>query len=206
MQQQVQPLGYWEALAAIEQLCRRRGDKHSRHSSTGWERSDITSAEPLTVLIDGRSGSGKTTLANDLAQRLGVHIVHLDEFYPGWSGLAQASRITAEHVLATDDPHYVRWDWSRDQPGERVGLDPCDDLIVEGSGSITHATLQAADRRGTVVSIRLWLDTDTRKDRALRRDDGAFDPYWDLWAEQEDRHYASPPAVDLLISLGQRTE
>ena len=81
MPKQPQSLGYWEAVAAIEQLClsrrslgenycRATEDHHERGTHAGGECTNIASADPLTVLIDGRSGSGKTTLASDLAQRV----------------------------------------------------------------------------------------------------------------------------------------
>ena len=47
---------------------------------------------PLIIGIDGRSGTGKTSLAAQLEQELtaaghSVHVLHLDDFYPGWDGL-----------------------------------------------------------------------------------------------------------------------
>ena len=41
------------------------------------------------VTIDGYSGSGKSTLAAALARLLpGWQVLHLDDWYPGWDGLA----------------------------------------------------------------------------------------------------------------------
>ena len=44
---------------------------------------------PYTLLIDGPSGAGKTTLALQIGEALGIPVVHLDDFYPGWGGLAE---------------------------------------------------------------------------------------------------------------------
>ena len=42
----------------------------------------------MILLIDGRSGSGKTTLARRFGRVGGWPIVHLEDVYPGWGGLA----------------------------------------------------------------------------------------------------------------------
>ena len=44
-----------------------------------------------TILIDGRSGAGKTTFAGLVGEATGFHVIHLDEFYPGWGGLIAVS-------------------------------------------------------------------------------------------------------------------
>jgi uridine kinase len=43
--------------------------------------------------LDGRSGSGKTWLADRLARPLDAPVIHLDDLYPGWDGLAQAADV-----------------------------------------------------------------------------------------------------------------
>ena len=46
------------------------------------------------VTIDGYSGSGKSTLAAALERQLeGWQILHLDDWYPGWDGLAEGARV-----------------------------------------------------------------------------------------------------------------
>lgn len=141
------------------------------------------------TIIDGGSGSGKTTYARALAarERAGgrrVEVVSLDDFYPGWSGLAAASRMVVDDVLRRGG--FRRWDWAADRPGEWVGLDPAADLVIEGCGALTPASAAYADRT-------IWLDLDaaTRKRRALARDGDGFAPWWDHWAAQEAAHWAA---------------
>ena len=55
----------------------------------------------MIVLVDGPSGSGKTTLATRLGILLRLPVIHMDDFYPGWSGLAAGSDIIAASVLKT---------------------------------------------------------------------------------------------------------
>lgn len=86
---------------------------------------------PYTLLIDGPSGAGKTTLALQIGEALGIPVVHLDDFYPGWGGLAEGARMVAEDVLDLERPGYWRWDWERGCRGEWVALPPGGDVIVE---------------------------------------------------------------------------
>lgn len=139
---------------------------------------------PYTLLIDGPSGAGKTTLALQIGDALGIPVVHLDDFYPGWGGLAEGARIVAEDVLDPARPGYWRWDWERGRRGEWVALDPGGDLIVEGVGAVTEASKAKARRRGDVDTIRVVADPHLRKERALQRDPG-YAEWWDMWAAQE---------------------
>ena len=126
----------------------------------------------MIVLVDGPSGSGKTTLAT----RLGIR-------------LAAGSDIIAASVLKTTDPGYYRWDWANDRAGEWVPVPP-GAKIIEGAGAVTAETLRAAsisDPR--VAAIMLTGEATTRYRRAMRRDP-YYEPYWEMWAEQEKRHYA----------------
>ncbi|ROS48374.1 ATP-binding protein [Frigoribacterium sp. PhB24] len=145
----------------------------------------------VVLLIDGRSGSGKTTLGRAVAaawpaDRLGpARLVHLDDVYPGWHGLEAASRVVETSLLSTTAPGWRRWDWEHGRAGSWEALDPADSLIVEGAGSLTRASSSLAD-------VRVWLelDAETRRRRALGRDGAAFEPWWDVWAAQEERHLA----------------
>lgn len=141
---------------------------------------------PYTLLIDGPSGAGKTTLALQIGEALGIPVVHLDDFYPGWGGLAEGARMVAEHVLDPERPGYWRWDWKLGRRAEWVALPPGGDVIVEGVGAVTGASIARARKRGDVDTIRVVAERGLRKARALRRDPG-YAEWWDMWAAQEAR-------------------
>ncbi len=151
-------------------------------------------SERSVVLVDGPSGSGKTTYARRLAQKTGMTLVHLDDFYPGWGGLAEGSRMVAEDVLHPRRPGFWRWDWVHDRRAEWVPLDPADSLIVEGAGAVTEDSIAAASRSGRVRTVRITAPEQVRKERALRRDPG-YAPWWEMWAAQEAAHFAGPGSV-----------
>ena len=149
-----------------------------------------------TLLIDGLSGSGKTTLANHIGSVLGIQVVHLDDFYPGWGGLAIGARMVADDVLDPVAPGFWRWDWEQNTRAEWVPLVPGADLVVEGVGAVTEASISKAKARGEVDTLRVVADAETRKARALKRDPG-YAPWWDMWAEQEKLQPAIPVDVEV---------
>lgn len=156
-----------------------------------------------TILIDGASGSGKSTLATALGESLGWPVVRADSFYPGWSGLAQAAHIIAEQVLALHAPGYPEWDW---QAGAVSGWRPVplDNLIVEGTGSVTEATVAAAKGRGEVLTVRLTGEVALRRSRALAREP-YFSQWWDMWAAQEKLHFEGPGKIPVDLELAATT-
>lgn len=153
----------------------------------------LDEAAPV-VVIDGRSGGGKTTLARRLADswpRPGrrPQLVALDSFYPGWDGLADATRLTREWLL---EPHHRgeegawrRYDWERQEYAEQHAVDPVAPLIVEGAGALS---VQAR----ALIDLAVWIDAPkaSRRRRALERDGDAYAPHWDRWAAQEEAHLA----------------
>ncbi|HCG2966078.1 hypothetical protein ACOI9D_09255 [Corynebacterium striatum] len=150
--------------------------------------------KPVTVLIDGPSGAGKTWACAALADRAGWRVVHLDEFYPGWRGLEQGSRMVAEQVLRETNPGYWRWDWEANAPGEWASLDARDDLIVEGVGAVTPENIAAAKERGTVITVRLDGPREKRYERAIERDPH-YAEWFETWEAQE-KVYFSEHAAD----------
>lgn len=146
------------------------------------------------TVIDGRSGSGKTSLATRLAADSGAQLLHLEDLYPGWQGLAAGS-LAVPRVL--EQGRYRRYDWHAGGFGEWATIDPTRPLIIEGCGALTRANLAAARRwlatadlpaagTGGVHSIWLECPEAVRRQRALARDGEAFAPHWQQWAAQEE--------------------
>ncbi|MBN9105630.1 MAG: cobalt ABC transporter [Propionibacteriaceae bacterium] len=144
------------------------------------------------VLIDGGAGSGKTTLATELVRSWPgerPQLVGLDEFYPGWDGLAAASAMVPELITGSG---FRRWDWTTGAPGTWRDLDPSGGLVVEGCGAISPASAALAD-------LTLWLEVPPaqRRSRALARDRELFAAHWDEWADQEAEHWRTRHPAEL---------
>ena len=132
------------------------------------------------VTIDGYSGSGKSTLAAALARLVnGWQVLHLDDWYPGWDGLAEgadiARRIAAD-LREGRASSYEAWDWDKGTTGAttRVPLVP---TIIEGCGAIEAE-----------ADIAIWIadpGEDERRSRALARDGQTYAPHWRRWADQD---------------------
>lgn len=136
------------------------------------------------VLVDGTSGAGKTTLAESLARADGARLVHMDDLYAGWDGLACATasleRILTERAMG-GHPQWRRWDWHASDWGAQDSVAPEAPLVVEGCGSVTAVTARLAQRV-------LWLDgpEPVRRARILARD--GDDSWWEGWRRQEAMH------------------
>ena len=149
----------------------------------------MPSPKPHIILIDGRSGVGKTHLAVRIADALGATVIHLDDAYHGWGGLAAGRNAMIETVLtplALGVPgHYRAWDWKRDILGDFVDVPPADMVVVEGCGVSTPQSRELA-------STVLWVECDEtlRIARLFGRDSHAFTDNYDAWDEQVDDHIA----------------
>ncbi|MCH1882809.1 ATP-binding protein [Agrococcus sp. ARC_14] len=148
----------------------------------------------MITIIDGRSGSGKTELAARLAAETGARVIHMDDLYAGWHGLATGSRLLERGILAPLTAGAVarwrRWDWEISDWGPEDRAAPGEHLIIEGCGSLTIESREHAQRT-------IWLEApeSVRRARALERD--GDDSWWLLWREQEDAHIAAhdPAAI-----------
>lgn len=132
------------------------------------------------VTIDGYSGSGKSTLAAALASLLpGWQVLHLDDWYPGWDGLAAGSDIARR--LAADlrggrASSYKAWDWEAGETGATIRV-PLAPTIIEGCGAIESE-----------ADLAIWIadpGEDERRSRALARDGQTYAPHWRRWADQD---------------------
>ena len=132
------------------------------------------------VTIDGYSGAGKSTLAAALASLVnGWQVLHLDDWYPGWDGLAAGARIArriAADLRGGRASSYKAWDWENGATGEttRVPLAP---TIIEGCGAIEAE-----------ADLAIWIadpGEDERRSRALARDGQTYAPHWRRWADQD---------------------
>ena len=159
------------------------------------------------LLIDGHAGSGKSSLAQALSDRLFTETkqlartVHMDDLYPGWSGLnAGASYLNSrilEPLSRGKTAIWQIWDWEagsrsefREYSGENL-------LIVEGCGALNATSSRHAD-------YSIWIDADptVRNARLIERDQGRFGDYYQSWAEQEADFYLehqSRSLADLIV-------
>jgi uridine kinase len=142
------------------------------------------------VCVDGPSGSGKSTLAARLATALGdPPVLHMDDLYPGWDGLAAAVPLLRDQVvtpLAAGRPaRYRRYDWHRGAFAEEHELGTPPVLVVEGvaSGARIVAGL-------TVLLAWVAAPRDVRFRRGIDRDGETYRPHWERWARQEAAHFA----------------
>lgn len=153
------------------------------------ELTDSGMATPI-ILIDGRAGSGKSTLAEKIQNELFrqgesmPRIIHMDDLYEGWNGLAVGAeylqRFVLSPLLTKQTASWQEYNWeidSRDRWREFSGGTP---LIIEGCGALNQYTSSIAQ-----LSIWLEVDEETRRKRWLERDGDAFNEYFDIWAAQE---------------------
>jgi uridine kinase len=143
------------------------------------------------VCIDGPSGSGKTTLAALLAAALGdPPVLHMDDIYPGWDGLAAAVPLLHDQVVAPlaagRSASYRRFDWHRGELAEAHDLGTPEVLIVEGAGCGARVIAERA-------SLLLWIEAprEERFRRGIARDGESYRPHWERWARQEAAHFAA---------------
>jgi uridine kinase len=156
---------------------------------------DLLESRPATLgsgrllCVDGPAGSGKTTLAAAVAaRRPGSRVVHMDDLYDGWGGLArvgdQVERLL--RPLAAGEPgSYRRYDWHRGCYAETVTVAPTSLLVLEGVGS-------GARGHADVITVLAWVDApaDLRLRRGLERDGTDVEVHWRQWMRDEAAHFA----------------
>lgn len=155
----------------------------------------LDATRPGVIAVDGPSGSGKTTyadvVADELADRTGTRpqVVHMDDIYPGWEGLAEAVGLVTRWVLEPltegRDGGFRRWDWVAGERGEHIVVPQADWVILEGVGAGSRACRPH-------LSALIWIEADegVRMRRGIERDGEAYRPFWERWAEQEQGLFA----------------
>lgn len=148
------------------------------------------------VAVDGPSGSGKSTLGAQLSEALSAPVVHMDDVYPGWDGLADAVPLVTTQVLeplATGaEAAYRRWDWVRHRwSSRRVRVEPAPVLVLEGVGSSVRPA-------GDHATVCVWVEADgaVRFARGMQRDGETYRPHWERWGRQEASLFAADGTRD----------
>ena len=145
------------------------------------------SSSGALVLVDGASGTGKTSLAAELVARWPTDrhlvVVHMDDLYGGWDGLA-AGILALEVSLLTprsrgEDAHLGSFNWLTKSWDDGQIIPAGVDVIVEGCGSFGPTQAHNAD-------ARIWLEApeELRRERALGRGAEDFERHWDMWEQQ----------------------
>ena len=161
------------------------------------------------VGVDGMSGSGKSGFARRLAAELGARVLSADDLVPGWDGLAESVTMLTERVLrplaAGRSARWRRYDWIAGRPGEWVGVERGDFLVVEGC----CVGLPSA---AACLSYLIWIDTaeaERRRRLELRPDWAIYQPFAERWARQENALQAdanTPGRADLVVDNNQRSQ
>ncbi len=152
------------------------------------------------LCIDGPAGSGKTTLAAAVLSAVppgtSVAVVHLDDVYPGWRGLAEGVRRADRDLLAPlargEPGRYRRYDWVVGAEDGWCEVDPVDLLVLEGVGA---GSVQTAH-----ISLLVWVEAppEVRTERGIARDvallglhdDPQLRSRWRQWTDDEAALYA----------------
>jgi hypothetical protein len=128
--------------------------------------------------------------------------VRVDEAIPGWRGLRRGAGTLGVSLVEPRARGGVgvvhRWDWVADRAGADAWIPPGAPMVIDGCGAFLAG-------RGRGDAVRVWLDAPyaERRDRALSRDRGAFDPYWEGW-EADWRRYLGQVRADRVPAVRVR--
>lgn len=164
---------------AARELAPRLSALAGERASSSFDEKIDTFGVPV-VTIDGYSGSGKSTLAAALVRLVnGWQVLHLDDWYPGWDGLAEGADIArgiAADLREGRASSYEAWDWEAGTTGATIRV-PLVPTIIEGCGAIEAE-----------ADLVIWIadpGEDERRNRALARDGQTYAPHWQRWARQD---------------------
>lgn len=211
----------WARFTASQQL-----HAHTRLSTVAGKSKtpEALAYQPLLLGIDGPSGAGKTILAEQLAALISQELlvsanklspqadkrpvlsIALEDYYPGWDGLAAGVNVVSAAVhsvlVAKQPAHLIKWDWQSAQPGAEVVWRPCQwfqpgtVVIIEGCGALSAQI-------APFLNWRVWIQAPEpeRRARVWHRDQ-TWDYPWQAWADQERQLYANlgyPPPAEMVV-------
>ncbi|ASU86293.1 hypothetical protein CDO52_18110 [Nocardiopsis gilva YIM 90087] len=143
------------------------------------------------MALEGPSGAGKTAVADRVAAELDGPVLHMDDLYPGWDGLAGSVPLVRawviEPLLHGENPRWRPFDWDQGHHATAWSETAVGDtLLVEGCGT-------GATELRPYLSVLAWVEApaSVRKQRLGRRwDADLYAPYREMWTRQEDAFYA----------------
>lgn len=157
--------------------------------------------ERAVIAMDGRCASGKSSLAARLSRRLGLPVVHMDDFFlrPGQRSQARLSkpgenidheRFRKEVLLplaAGERPVYRPFNCHTGQLGEPVTLEDGPVVLVEGSYACHPELWDYYKRR-----VFLTVDPDRQLYRLEEREGAeALKDFQERWIPLEERYFGA---------------
>ncbi|HLR27978.1 MAG TPA: AAA family ATPase [Ruania sp.] len=136
------------------------------------------------IAVDGPAGSGKTTLAAQLAPPLQAQVVHMDDLYEGWDGLAASGELLREQILLPLQQGYPgcyrRYDWYQERRAESHQVHPGGVVLIEGVGSVREHTRE-------FYAAIVWVQAPDRLrlQRSIARDGPEAEAPLRRWMSQE---------------------
>lgn len=153
---------------------------------------------------DASGGAGTFLPDAELTEDDPVQIVHGDDLYEGWGGLATLDDILLGDVLeplaAGGTGAFQMWDWVEGRRSHTIRVPQRRVLIIEGVGVALPRARELA-----VLTLFVNAPWETRLARGLARDANSYDDAVSLWEgfeQDEQLHHARTRAredADILI-------